>query len=117
MSNMQIDGVLAQIRSLQQQTKLNAGAIGAPGAVVNPLATGATPKASFAAVLKQGIDSVNQAQLRATDVATAFEKGAPGVELSQVMLEMQKANVSFRAVTEVRNRLVNAYQEIMNMPI
>ena len=41
----------------------------------------------------------------------------PGVELPQVMLEMQKASVSFRALTEVRNRLVNAYQEIMNMPI
>ena len=45
-----------------------------------------------------------------------FEKGVPGVELPQVMLEMQKANVSFRALTEVRNRLVDAYQEIMNMP-
>jgi len=33
------------------------------------------------------------------------------------MLESQKANVSFRAAVEVRNRLVSAYQEIMNMPI
>jgi len=41
----------------------------------------------------------------------------PGVELSQVMLEAQKASVSFRATVEVRNRLVSAYQEIMNMPI
>ena len=41
----------------------------------------------------------------------------PGVELPQVMLEMQKASVSFRAATEVRNRLVGVYQEIMNMPI
>jgi flagellar hook-basal body complex protein FliE len=41
----------------------------------------------------------------------------PGIELPQVMLEMQKASVSFRALTEVRNRFVSAYQEIMNMPI
>ena len=40
----------------------------------------------------------------------------PGVELPQVMLEMQKANVSFRALTEVRNKFVDAYREIMNMP-
>ena len=39
------------------------------------------------------------------------------VELPQVMMEMQKASVSFRAITEVRNKFVNAYQEIMNMPI
>lgn len=117
MSNMHIDGVLAQIRSLQAQTRMNTGAIGAPGAVPNPIATEGTPRSSFAAVLKQGIDSVNQAQSRAAAAATAFEKGTPGVELSQVMIEMQKASVGFRAVTEVRNRLVNAYQEIMNMPI
>ena len=45
------------------------------------------------------------------------QRGVPGIELPQVMLEMQKASVSFRAITEVRNRFVNAYQEIMNMPI
>jgi flagellar hook-basal body complex protein FliE len=44
-------------------------------------------------------------------------RGVPGVELPEVMLEMQKASVSFRAVTEVRNKLVEAYQTIMNMPI
>ena len=60
---------------------------------------------------------MNQTQQSASSLATAFEKGTPGVELPQVMLEMQKASVSFRALTEVRNRLVNAYQEIMNMPI
>ena len=41
----------------------------------------------------------------------------PGVELPQVMLEMQKANVSFRALAEVRNKFVDAYREIMNMPL
>jgi flagellar hook-basal body complex protein FliE len=50
-------------------------------------------------------------------MATRFERGVPGVELSQVMLESQKASVAFRATVEVRNRLVSAYQEIMNMPI
>jgi flagellar hook-basal body complex protein FliE len=68
-------------------------------------------------VLKQGLDQVSQTQARASDLASQFERGVPGVELPQVMLEMQKASVSFRAITEVRNRFVNAYQEIMNMPI
>jgi flagellar hook-basal body complex protein FliE len=117
MSSMQIDSVLAQIRQLQQQTR-----IGTPG--VRPAqdpagiagVQGAQP-ASFANVLKAGLDSVNQTQSRAADLATQFERGVPGVELSQVMLESQKASVAFRATTEIRNRLVNAYQEIMNMPI
>jgi flagellar hook-basal body complex protein FliE len=67
--------------------------------------------------MKAGLQGVNAAQERATNLATAFEKGTPGVELATVMIESQKATVAFRAATEVRNRLVNAYQEIMNMPI
>jgi flagellar hook-basal body complex protein FliE len=60
---------------------------------------------------------VNQQQKTASSMAAAFERGAPGVDLPQVMIEMQKSSVSFRAVTEVRNRLVSAYQDIMNMPV
>jgi flagellar hook-basal body complex protein FliE len=121
MSNMQIDGVLAQIRALQQQAKLGASHAAKPESVAGPgIGTGATQKThatSFANVLKQGLDRVNEAQSRAGDLATKFEQGVPGVELSQVMLESQKASIAFRATVEVRNRLVGAYQEIMNMPI
>ncbi|HEY7641670.1 MAG TPA: flagellar hook-basal body complex protein FliE [Steroidobacteraceae bacterium] len=118
MSNMQIDAVLAQIRAMQSQVR---GAGGAPSEI-SQAAAGVgnalqSPANSFSNVLKQGLDQVNQTQQRASDLATQFERGVPGVELPQVMLEMQKASVSFRAITEVRNRFVNAYQEIMNMPI
>jgi flagellar hook-basal body complex protein FliE len=75
------------------------------------------PANSFANVMKQGLEQVNSAQQRASDLAAQFERGVPGVELPQVMLEMQKASVSFRALTEVRNRFVSAYQEIMNMQV
>jgi flagellar hook-basal body complex protein FliE len=108
MSQMEIDRVLSQIRSLSSQIRPQEAAKSAV-----PQAGGA----EFANLLKQGVDQVNQAQQSAAATAAAFERGVAGVELPQVMLEMQKASVSFRAVTEVRNRLVNAYQEIMNMPI
>jgi flagellar hook-basal body complex protein FliE len=117
MSNMTIDSVLSQIRSLQAQTKLNAPAVEKPGA---PGMVGNAPTAdrvSFANVLQQGLEAVNATQTQAADFAARFERGEPGLELSQVMLESQKATVAFRATVEVRNRLVNAYQEIMNMPI
>jgi flagellar hook-basal body complex protein FliE len=115
MSDMQINSVLAQIRSLSTQVHGVANNVGA----LNPstLKTQQAQPGSFANILKEGVGQVNQAQVRASDMATAFERGTPGVELSDVMLEMQKANVSFRALTEVRNRFVSAYQEIMNMPI
>jgi flagellar hook-basal body complex protein FliE len=118
MSNMQIDAVLAQIRAMQSQVR---GAGGPPSEISQAVSGvgGAvqSPANSFSNVMKQGLDQVNQTQQRAADLATQFERGVPGVELPQVMLEMQKANVSFRALTEVRNKFVDAYREIMNMPL
>jgi flagellar hook-basal body complex protein FliE len=102
---MQIDQVLAQIRALSSQTSAPAAA---------PQSSASAPS-EFANVLRSSLDQVSQTEQRASELATAFQRGTPGVELSQVMIEMQKASVSFRAVAEVRNRLVSAYQEIMNM--
>ncbi len=114
MSSMEIDRVLSQIRALSAQASAGAAkppmadAAAGAGSVANP---------GFAQLMRQGIEQVNSAQESASRMATAFERGTPGIELPQVMLEMQKASVSFRALTEVRNRMVSAYQEIMNMPI
>ena len=104
MSQMQIDQVLAQIRALSSQTSPRP-ATAAAGA----------PPSEFANLLRTSLDQVSQTEQRASDLATQFQRGTPGVELPQVMMEMQKATVSLRAVAEVRNRLVSAYQEIMNM--
>lgn len=118
MSQMEIDRVLAQIRTLSSQVARPR----APGAGSEPgaSAVGGVSKAdpgAFATMMKRGIEQVNATQQSAAQLTTAFQQGVPGVELPQVMLEMQKASVSFRAATEVRNRLVSVYQEIMNMPI
>jgi len=107
MSQMEIDRVLAQIRSLSAQLRPNASQPAAAGQTSGP--------SEFATLLRQGIDQVNQSQQRATELADAFARGTPGVELPQVMVQMEKATVSFRALTEVRNRLISAYQDIMNM--
>ena len=78
----------------------------------------ATPETGgFAELLKSSIDAVNDAQASAAAMAAALERGDKSVTLPEVMIALQKASLSFQAMTEVRNRLVNAYQEIMNMPI
>jgi flagellar hook-basal body complex protein FliE len=110
MSQMEIDRVLAQIRNIAAATK-SGGVGGAAPTAPNGVNNG------FANLLKQGLEKVNETQSKASSLATQFERGVPGVELPQVMLEMQKANVSFRALTEVRNKFVEAYREIMNMPL
>jgi flagellar hook-basal body complex protein FliE len=50
-------------------------------------------------------------------MAAALERGDMNASLPEVMIALQKASLSFQAMTEVRNRLVSAYQEIMNMPM
>jgi flagellar hook-basal body complex protein FliE len=109
MSQLQIDQVLQQIRTLSAQLHVDAKSPSPPAA--------AGGVSEFARLLHQGVDQVNQTQQRAGALADAFERGAAGVELPDVMLELQKASVSFRALTEVRNRLVSAYQEIMNLQL
>lgn len=72
---------------------------------------------NFGAMLKDSINQVNSTQKAAAGMSTAFEAGDPSVNLSEVMVAIQKASVSFQAMTQVRNNLVSAYKEIMNMPL
>ncbi|MEM9171330.1 MAG: flagellar hook-basal body complex protein FliE [Pseudomonadota bacterium] len=71
----------------------------------------------FATLLARSVSTVNERQQTAAAQASAYEAGDPDADLTQVMISLQKASLSFQAMTEVRNKLVNAYQEIMNMPV
>jgi flagellar hook-basal body complex protein FliE len=71
----------------------------------------------FSTVLKNSLDQVNNTQQRAAKLAQDFELGAPEANLTEAMITMQKASISFQYTMQVRNKLVAAYQEIMNMPV
>lgn len=71
----------------------------------------------FGDMFKSAIDTVNASQQNANTMRTAYEQGVPGVDLPDVMIAANKAQVSFEATTQVRNRLLEAYKEIMNMPV
>ncbi|GGM03093.1 flagellar hook-basal body complex protein FliE [Pseudomonas asuensis] len=72
---------------------------------------------SFPDLLGQAVRKVNETQKVSNDMAKAFELGQGGVDLTEVMIASQKASVSFQAMTQVRNKMVQAYQDIMQMPI
>ncbi|MFA7668485.1 MAG: flagellar hook-basal body complex protein FliE [Burkholderiaceae bacterium] len=71
----------------------------------------------FAAELQQSLARVSEMQNTANVQANAFQAGAPDVSLNDVMVDMQKAGIAFQATLQVRNRLVQAYQEIASMPV
>jgi flagellar hook-basal body complex protein FliE len=114
MSSVEINSVLSQIRLLSQQ-------VGTRPAAVPPLrpTEAEAPKATngFSELVRQGIDSVADAQRSSAAQQKAFELGDPNADLATVMVASAKAQVSFRAMVEVRNRMVSAYQEVMNMPL
>ena len=73
--------------------------------------------ADFGNLLTKAINNVNQQQMEASRLATQVETGDGGVSLVKAMIASQKASVAFQATMQVRNRVVSAYQDIMNMPI
>jgi flagellar hook-basal body complex protein FliE len=84
---------------------------------------GGAPKAAaitttdFASVLKSSLDGVAQAQNHAETMQKSFVLGDDKVSLSDVMIDMQKANISFQATVQVRNKVIAAYNDIMNMQV
>lgn len=73
--------------------------------------------ADFAQVLKSSIDQVNNAQKQATQMAENLAAGDSEQNLHEVMVALQTASISFQEMVQVRNRLVSAYQDVMNMQV
>ena len=71
----------------------------------------------FSEKLKAAVDQVNNAQQTADKLSMQFVSGEANTDLHEVMISLQKANVSFQSMIQVRNKLVTAYQEIMNMQV
>jgi flagellar hook-basal body complex protein FliE len=127
-----ISSVLSQIRSYQTQIGTGmpgaglagaahaAGGVGGIGGTTAPGGAGAAGGvggASFGDALGNALKKVNTLQAETRNLQGAFERGEPGADLARVMVAAQASSVAFRATVEVRNRLVQAYQDVMNMPL
>lgn len=101
-----VSQLLAQMRSMAAQAR---GGVNRPAESANGV--------DFSGLLKNAVERVNETQQKAGDLAAAFSAGTTQADLSEVMVALQKANISFQTMTQVRNKLVAAYQEIMNMQV
>ena len=107
-----IEAMIAQLKAAAtrpgtEATPLIGGGIGeAPAAKLN-----------FSAALKSSIEHVSGSQIKAEGLGKSFAAGDDKVSLSDVMISMQKASIGFQATVQVRNKLVSAYHEIMNMQV
>lgn len=99
---------------------LNFSAVSSAFPLTNTLTTNKTSVANtqknFASFLKESINSVNQAQNESDALTDKLARGE-NVDLSQVMIASQKASITMQATMEIRNKAVEAYQEIMRMSV
>ncbi|MDY7548039.1 flagellar hook-basal body complex protein FliE [Glaciimonas sp. Gout2] len=106
---------IAAIESVLQQLRATAQVAGASSSsAANPV--GESIGGGFAGEMKKSLERISNAQTHAMGQAESFELGKPGVALNDVMVDLQKANVGFQMGLQVRNKVVSAYQEIMNLP-
>ena len=105
MSDIAINQVLAQMRAMQ--------------ALANPQATpeAVQGQGNFSNLMHDSIREVNAAMQESRAMTTRFEMGDPSVSLAEVMVNSQKAGLQFQAAAEIRNRVLSAYKEVMNMPV
>ena len=110
---LDIQNVLSQMRTMQLQSQNLVGLdnaetlkVGRPNETQN-----------FSDMMANALDSVNELGMESGRLATAVVKGEEGATLTQAMIASQKASIAFQAVTEARNKLIGAYEKIMNMPI
>lgn len=109
-SRSDIQSMLSKIRSISNNTK----AFGAPS--ITP-SEGSSPFHSIMSIAKDAIQSVSQSQNQTDALKSAYISGDKNVSISQVMISSIKSKVAFEGLLAVRNKLIESYKEIMNMPI
>lgn len=110
MTQIDVNSLLSQMRQMSTRMPM-------PEIAAQSVVPGQQQGGDFGALLKQSMAAVGQTQMEAGKLAASFERGDAGADLGRTMVEVQKADLSLRAMTEVRNKLVDAYKDIMNMPV
>jgi flagellar hook-basal body complex protein FliE len=105
----QIQSMIAQLKAAATKPSLTPPVIQTEPA--------ASTKAEFSDAMKSALDSVNASQVQADGLSKQFASGDDSVSLSDVMIAQQKASINFQATLQVRNKLVSAYHDIMNMQV
>jgi flagellar hook-basal body complex protein FliE len=118
--NFSINPMSTALGALQSMAAQASGGASGPTVAsgsVTGAPSGAATAGSFADALKSSLVKISDNQMKATGEARAFEIGAPNVSLNDVMVDSQKANIGLQFGLQVRNKLVTAYNEIMQISV
>ena len=119
-----IEAMMAQLKAAATKPAAPSLAPGGPGALGGLGGMGGAgavnegpSKVSFSDTLKNSLQQVSNSQKHAEELGERFAMGDNSVSLSDTMIAMQKSSIAFQATVQVRNKLVSAYQEMMNMQV
>ncbi len=119
-----INRLMVEMRSIKSNTQAFNGVEGIASKDISELRTragvevgGDNKTPAFGDLMAQAVNKVNETSKASGALQTAYQRGDPDVDITEVMVASQKASVSFQAMLQVRNKLVDAYRDVMNMPI
>jgi flagellar hook-basal body complex protein FliE len=107
----------SEMQAMAQQARMPVHAMPLKPMEPNGVQTINSSQTDFSSMLKGAIDNVNSTQMYARSVAAAVENGQDGVTIAEAMIASSKASIAFEATMHVRNKVVEAYKEIMTMPV
>lgn len=111
-----VNRLLLEMRALKSQTQAFGGLEGVAGRDKVGVAE-KNDNVSFHKVMEQAVGKVNEVQQASSAISKSYLQGDPNIDVTDVMIASQKASVAFESMVQVRNKLVEAYRDVMNMPI
>lgn len=91
--------------------------VGSVSGTLSPSVSEAQSTSDFTAVFEQALNRVNELQQHSSDLTTQFDRGDRDIALADVMIAKNQSGIAFEATLQVRNKLLEAYKELMNMPV
>lgn len=106
-SQTNIQSMLETLRSHQTQASRLAG---------SGDEAGSAPRVDFGQSIQRALQQVNEVQLNSRQMVERYERGE-NVPLTDVVLATQKSSLTFEATLQIRNKVLKAYEDILNMPV
>lgn len=123
-NRVDVNRLLVEMRALKTQSQAfqRPEGIAAQDSIKNSIRPGFKVETdnkvpSFGDMMSQAVDKVNDVQKTSAALATAYQRGDKNVDITDVMIASQKSTLTFQSMVQVRNKLVDAYRDVMNMPL
>ena len=113
-SDIASDNIQRVFGQLRAAANMASGEVAAPNAAAG---ASSADRVDFGNILKAAVEQVSDAQQTATAKQQSFQLGESNMSLEEVMISLQKANLAFQGMIQVRNRLVEAYKEVASLQL